>query len=344
MLQILRDNNSALGLSATQTQFDTVINRTLRQLQQQTLDLTLSFEGRANDTAYYSLALKNKAGHKFPAGYPSRRAFVEFLVLDDNNDTVFYSGRHDNQYRLLDEDSTYEPHYDVINSPNQVQIYEMVMGDVNNNVTTVLERANIHLKDNRIPPVGFTTTHLSYDTAKIVGNAFTDANFNKSNNVEGTGVDSLYYHIPLNGYAGTLKVYAKVYYQPVPPRYLDDMFQYSSQEIDLFRNLYQAADYTPVIVAQDSTIDFPTKVIANKDEIMVEVYPNPTSDKIYVTSKNINSIQIYSSTGKLIYKYKNITALSTIVIDISNYPEGVYFVTAQSTAGKHYVSKIVKKK
>ena len=36
---------------------------------------------------------------------------------------------------------TYEPHHDVITQGDQVQIYEMVMGDVNGDVTTVLERA-----------------------------------------------------------------------------------------------------------------------------------------------------------------------------------------------------------
>jgi hypothetical protein len=48
-----------------------------------------------------------------------------------------------------------EPHYQIINRPDQAQIYEMVMGDVNGQFTTVLMRGYAPLKDNRLPPIGF---------------------------------------------------------------------------------------------------------------------------------------------------------------------------------------------
>ena len=45
---------------------------------------------------------------------------------------------------------------------------EMVLGDVNANVTTVLERAKNSLKDNRIPPVGFLTNHAVFVIKKKI--------------------------------------------------------------------------------------------------------------------------------------------------------------------------------
>ena len=42
---------------------------------------------RDADTAFIDLTLTNLAGHKFPSGYPARRAFVEIIVLSAENDT-----------------------------------------------------------------------------------------------------------------------------------------------------------------------------------------------------------------------------------------------------------------
>ena len=77
-------------------------------------------------------------------------------------------------YNLVNENPFYEPHHNIINDSSQVQVYEMVMADVNGNRTTILERAATALKDNRIPPAGFTSTYASYNTVAIVGDASTD--------------------------------------------------------------------------------------------------------------------------------------------------------------------------
>ena len=92
--------------------------------------------------------LKNKAGHKF-FGYPSRRAFVEFLITNLQGDTIFHSGKRDptgsniinaDEFGLLN----FEPHYDVITSEEQVQIYEVVDGDVSGSPTNIQERAAVN--------------------------------------------------------------------------------------------------------------------------------------------------------------------------------------------------------
>ncbi len=254
MGRLLKDFASEIGVTATAAQFDSTINRSTRMLQQHTLELTLEEADRTNDTLFLNLHLKNKAGHKFPSGFPSRRAFVELIAITENGDTLFHSGKTDEDFNLIYEDADFEPHHNIINSEQQVQIYEMVMGDVTGAVTTVLERAYQHLKDNRIPPEGFTTAHLTYDTVQIVGAALNDADFNIENGVEGSGADRLYFHIPLNQYYGQIHVTAKVHYQTISDKWLQEMFAFTSDEIDTFRNYYENSNRTPVVVREQSLV------------------------------------------------------------------------------------------
>jgi hypothetical protein len=335
MLNILKNNIDTLELSANTTQFDTVINRTIRQLMNKTLDASLVETNRTSDTAYYDLELLNKIGHKFPGGYPSRRAFVKFIVTKTNGDTLFHSGRTDAQFRLLDENATYEPHYNTINDAAQVQIYEMVMGDVNGAVTTVLLRANSHLKDNRLAPKGFTTTHNAYDTVQIVGNAFTDPDFNKQGTTEGTGIDIVHYNIPLNGYTGDLIVRAQVYYQPLPPKFTDAVFAHSSTEIDLMEGLYNSADHTPVIVAEAS-IGHVGIDETKKENILI--YPNPTSDfvKINLDKSEIKSVILFDNNGRLIETNNN---KKRVLLPNT---EGIYFLKIVTSNNQTIIKKIIK--
>lgn len=337
MLSLLKENIDTLGLSADSADFDKVISRTLDQLQNNTLNIVLTDEGRDANTANYKLEIENLTGHKFPSGYPSRRAYIEFIVESSNGDTLFHSGKTDNEYRLLDEDMTYENHYDTITSTNQVQIYEMVMGDVNSNVTTVLERAVSHLKDNRLPPVGFTSSHFSYDTVKVVGNALTDINFNKIAGVEGSGKDAIYFQIPLNGYNGPLTVTANVYYQPIPPKWTDEMFNLSSTEIDLFKHLYNNADQTPVLVASSNL----NQVNINEvEENPFIIYPNPTSSHVKMEGlTNIKQIVLFSSEGKLQENYVwNGTENQQIKLPAS---KGIYYLKITTKQGKSFSKKIL---
>jgi hypothetical protein len=252
MSKILKANADEIGVTATATQFDSTIARSTRMLQEQSLELELSETARQDDTLFISLLLKNKAGHKFPAGYPSRRAFIEVIAITPSNDTIFHSGKMDNSFHLIGENPEYENHYDKIDNEDDLQIYEFVMGDVNADVTTVLERAYQPLKDNRIPPKGFYSNHNNYDTVRIVGNAINDPNFNKTDGQEGSGSDQIRYHISLQGHVGSVNVYAKIHYQSVSSKWLENMFSYSSDEIDAFKSYYENADLIPVEVAHAS--------------------------------------------------------------------------------------------
>jgi hypothetical protein len=249
MGKLMKENGVAIGVTASDAQFDSTINRSTRMLQNQTLNINLEEIARTNDTLFLALTLANKAGHKFPSGFPSRRAFVELIVTDESGQPVFHSGAMDESFNLIQEDGEYETHHNIIRSQEQVQIYEMVMGDVNGDVTTVLERGYEKLKDNRLAPRGFVQAHYNYDTVNFVGTVVNDADFNNENGVEGSGTDCLHFHIPLQNYYGSLEVTAKVHYQTVNNKWLEELFAHNSNEIDAFKAMYENADRTPVLVA-----------------------------------------------------------------------------------------------
>ncbi len=314
MLKLMKDYRLELDIPAKAESFDASIAATFKMLQQQTLDFELDFEAVVSDTAFFKVQLKNKAGHKFPTGYPSRRAVVQFVVLSEIGDTIFQSGMYDDTYEVAGQDPYYEEHYDVINSEDQVQIYEIVNGDVEQNFTTVLERADVALKDNRLPPVGFSTTHEVYDTTMIIGNALTDANFNKDDaGVEGSGADILRYHIPLNFYTGELTVMASVYYQSLPPKWMKEMFEASTPEIDLFKSMFDGADQSPVLIAADTLNNLFVSSVGTAEPdwaAQIQLYPNPSKDQALQIALPLNlklkTLKVFSVDGRLLQTHQSL--------------------------------------
>ncbi|MFN3874880.1 MAG: hypothetical protein ACK4L7_03085 [Flavobacteriales bacterium] len=278
MLRLLKQNKDTLGIPATDLQFDSTLARTRRMLAHRTLDLALMLSDRTADTAYFSLRLENKAGHRFPSGYPSRRAFIEFVVLTAAGDTVFKSGVLNSADEVEGRDAPFEPHHDVITSPEQVQIYELVMGDVNGNATTVLERARDPIKDNRLAPLGFSSAHPAYDTTRVAGVPSSDLDFNRDAfGEEGTGADVVRYHVPISGVPEALRAYARVWYQPVPPAWNQEMFAHAHPEIDAFRGMLDASDRSPSLVASDSLFVGQAGA-AERPADPLRVHPVPTAD------------------------------------------------------------------
>lgn len=301
MLEVLKANKDVLGIAATDSQFDSTIARTERMLQQNTLSLSIDLLERDEDSVRFAVNLQNLAGHRFPSGYPSRRAFVQFIVLDSENDTVFKSGRLRTDLEVEGKDAFFEPHYDLITDPSQVQIYELVMGDVNGDETTVLHRAKEPIKDNRLVPIGFSTSHLSYDTTRIAGGALTDPDFNHDAlGQEGSGSDRIRYHVPLNGNGNALRAFARIFYQPVPPGWNAEMFSHAGERIDAFAAMLQQSDGTPTLVAADSLFLGPVGLGDHSIEA-IGMFPNPTTNgSITLIGSDLEILSVHDASGKLL--------------------------------------------
>lgn len=358
ILNMLRAKGEELGVTATDVQFDSTIVRAARMLQDRSVAINLSEEARTDDTLFVDLQLNNIAGHKLPSAYPSRRVFIALYVTTQAGDTIFHSGRMDGQFRLIQEDIPYELHHDVIVDEGQVMLYEMVMGDVTGELTTVLLRADHQLKDNRLPPVGFTDQHNSYDTVKIVGTALSDPDFNKVNGTQGSGSDIVHYHIPLAGQSGPLNISAAVYYQTVSFRWLEEMFTYSSTEIDRFKSYYEEADLEPLLIAAESIQSIVIGLSENEPKVQLRIYPNPAQDIVNCqlpvpstsTKLGINSAEgsivnfpfctvgIYDIHGKLVeVLFEGKKSHQRLTFDVSDLPSGLYIVRLQ--AGSEVVMK-----
>lgn len=340
MLQLMRDHIDTLGLTTTTAHFDTTITRTIRNLQEQSLTLGLTETTRTPDTVFYELELTNQVGHKFPSGYPSRRLFVEFVVLDDIGDTLFRSGVIGSNGVLPDIDTPYEPHHEMINQQDQVQVYEMVIEDIGGNITTILERMHTTVKDNRLVPLGFSSSHSVYDTTRIEGAATSDPDFNYSGATEGTGADIVHYHIPLAGYTGDLNVRARVYYQAVPPEWVAEMFTASTPEIDLFEWMYSAADNQPTLVQQAWLGNYYVAV-PEHEQARPKLYPNPTHDGIVridgLKGGRIESLRVFDLNGKLVWEAGN----SEAVFILPDEP-GLYLVDL-TVDGVRHIERVIRK-
>lgn len=280
MVTLMKNNKQKLNLNIPDKNLDSSIAIIKRNLRYNSVSLKIFQDSISSDTAFYRVRLINKAGHKFPSGYPSRRAVLQFVVTGTNGDTLFQSGIMGTDGNILNMTGTWQQHFPVINSPTQHQVYELVMGDVNGNRTTVLERSDTTLKDNRLPPEGFVSSHYAYDTVKVYGGAENDPDFNLFGpGLEGSGRDYVHYHIPTQNFPGTFHVYARLYYQTLPPAWLQEMFAFSSAAIDSFKLMFQQADKTPDLVDADSVLGI---VLSNNKtnnySADVIIAPDPTTD------------------------------------------------------------------
>lgn len=336
MLKLLKENRTALGIPAEAEQFDSTIAATQRMLQSKTLDMTLETGVLHGDSAYFQVRLLNKAGHKFPSGYPSRRAWIEFEVKDQNGQVIFHSGRMNSDFSLPDEDPNFEPHHDVIDSQYQVQIYELVPGDVNSMFTNVLERGHVGLKDNRLVPQGFSLSDPVYDTTQVIG-VVNDPDFNFAE-----GSDVVHYRIATNGYTGMLTVTAKVWYQSLPPKWMAPIFEFNAPEIDSFKTMFDAADKSLVLVAErvlDSVFVSPVGTKNIDKQNFVKIYPSLNRDgKVKVqVAPDIRAyrIQVWDAAGKLVWDKP---ASSVIWL-----PEvkGIYLVSVTTEKGR-VVEKVIR--
>lgn len=196
------------------------------------------------------VTVSNLTGHYLPTGVGFRRMFLEFLVLDQQGTTLWASGRTNElgfildgvSNRVLDSEQPakfpyvpIQPHYQHIGSPSQVQIYQELIRDSDGFLTTSFLRRVSPIKDNRIRPKGFdpqffTRSRSQYirELAVLHGEEANDRNYVDP---KLTGSDTIEYRISLD--PETLSradhVQVTLYYQSIPPSYLQQRFQDASQ-------------------------------------------------------------------------------------------------------------------
>ena len=160
MVRMLNRYRVELGVAALPAELEATANATVRQLRDETARLAVSAPRLEGGTLGFDVEVRNLSGHKFPTGYPARRAWLHVTVRDGRGAVVFESGAIDDAGAIAGNDAdadplTFEPHYERITRPGEVQIYEPILGDPKGVPTTGLLTATQYLKDNRLLPRGF---------------------------------------------------------------------------------------------------------------------------------------------------------------------------------------------
>ena len=250
MVTLLKDKATDLGVTADAAHLDATISRTLIQLQENTA--TVAAEASLSDNSItVTVDVTNLAGHKFPSGLPSRRAWLHVTVSDTLGNLLFESGKPlaDGSIQGNDADestSSYEPHHQKITSADQVQIYEPVMLDYKSegeagDVTYTLLRAYEYAKDNRLLPAGFVKSN-AYPDIGVYGDAAADPDFIG-------GSDRIVYKVDLPDYSEGLTVSVKLLFQSLSYPFVEDLRSTGTVLVNRFMNLYDPADKIPVEIA-----------------------------------------------------------------------------------------------
>jgi len=269
LLEILRDYRAELGIadSTSVSGFDEQIAKTQNFLGSAAA-VMVSAPQQAGNKLEFNIEVTNNAGHKIPSAYPSRRSWLHVTVKGNAGNVIFESGKPDSRGYISTDDKRlkadcmskdkldgfdsslcYEPHRDVINDASQAAIYETVLGDVNGNITHTLLQGAQYLKDNRIPPAGFTNTKAAtIETQTIPTGVSGDNDFNCVNTAEGCGADTVHYQVDIAGQAAPYTVEARLLYQATQPGFVDGMHT-DGDRVNRFKVMYDAVPPSVEVLA-----------------------------------------------------------------------------------------------
>jgi hypothetical protein len=237
MMRVFSRFGAELGVSVAADEFDRAAARTVEHLQADAATLAIDRAELADDRLVIDLAVENRAGHKLPTAYPSRRAWIHLQVRDAAGRMIFESGAIGPNGSIAgndhDEDGLrYEPHYEEIVRQDQVQLYEAVMGDAAGTPTTGLLTGVRFLKDNRLLPRGFEKAGAPNDIA-VRGSAASDPDFVG-------GRDRVRYQVPIAAADVPFTIRAELRYQTIGYRWAENLRPYRAAETDRFLRYYEA--------------------------------------------------------------------------------------------------------
>jgi cytochrome c553 len=269
LLEMFNQFNDILGvrksdyMSGSVTDLPDTIANFVQQAQEKTATIEIPSLTISNDRLTAEVKVTNLTGHRLPSGVGFRRAFLEFLVIvnqDGRERVVWASGSTNREGVMVNEKGEilpseffteykdgnqikqyFQPHYETISSQNQVQIYEELLHDAKGKFTTSFIHRDTEVKDNRLLPKGWSKNgpspaipHAYIEATFPKGNAAQDPNYQ-----DGSGTDVVTYEValPKGIDPSSVTVQATLYYQSIPPYYLNMRFQTAPQG-EATRRLY----------------------------------------------------------------------------------------------------------
>ncbi|MHC4953199.1 MAG: multiheme c-type cytochrome [Planctomycetota bacterium] len=239
MLRMLRKNRETLGVTAPDAALKRIEIASRQLLGTKTARLAISEITRANEHAQFAVRIENRAGHKLPSGYPSRRVWLRVQVRQGRN-LLFDSGAFDADGRLVGDTPG---HHNEITKPDQVQVYELRAADKDGKHTTSLLAMSKRVVDNRLLPKGWRADGPHINVTSAIG---TDGDPDFV-----AGSDTVHFKVPAAA-PGRLAVIAWLHYQSVPPHWVSPLRRVDAAEAKRFVEMYDAADKSPETLATAS--------------------------------------------------------------------------------------------
>ena len=200
--QLLQDTRWRLHSPGDVVHLNETINRARQMLQNSTsMTITLQTNG-PNKIA--TVRVYNEAGHKFPTGYvEGRRVWLNLKAYDQAGSMIYESGVYDTNTGVLTSDAA-------------LKIYEAKQGITPELAAVISKPAgesfhfvlnNTVIKDNRIPPRGYTQAGFDKPGLRPIGATYADGQY----------WDDTQYTLPAN----TERAVATLYYQTSSKEYID---------------------------------------------------------------------------------------------------------------------------
>jgi hypothetical protein len=245
MQRVLNNYRNDLSVAALPQELTTAANRTVTFLQTESARVSIRNLESSSSGLSMEVFVENLSGHKLPTAYPSRRVWLHVAIRDRNGQTVFESGalNPDGSIKGNHNDSDplqFEPHYQEITSPEQVQIYEPILKDSSGHVTTGLLSAIGYLKDNRLLPSGFNKENAEKDIS-VIGEAANDPNFTDKGSM-------VRYSVSTGGAAGPFHIQVELWYQPIGFRWAHNLAPYLAEQPQRFVRYYESMSSSTAVV------------------------------------------------------------------------------------------------
>jgi hypothetical protein len=206
------------------------------------VSLELGTPARTDDGALlFTVRVVNSAGHKFPTGYPGRRAWLHVRVVEvATGAVVFESGAADPG---PSQAGPLLPHQDEVTAADQVPVWEGILVDAAGQPALGPFDAVGWGKDTRLLPAGWSPSGPNAaDTAPVGADG--DADFI-------AGSDTVTYRVA-GLPAGALEVEVRVLFLSVPPSVLSALVARGSAASSRLGRLVAASPPSPVELARDA--------------------------------------------------------------------------------------------
>jgi hypothetical protein len=246
MLSVLADAVDWSGANVDASELVAASNRDAAHLAT-AAKLSVVDAHREGTTAVVTIRVENQTGHKLPTGYPSRRMWLH-VTARSGSSIVFESGATDATGALVDAAGTplpAQPHRDVIEAGDEVQVWEAQMVDAKGTPTHRALAATGYGKDDRILPMGWAPKATDAGRVASFGTAG-DTSFV-------AGADDVTYRIA--NAAANVALAIDLSYQSTRPDIVDALDAARTPAGTKFSDLARARPDVPVVIAHvDATV------------------------------------------------------------------------------------------